>query len=320
MTEKDFLATCKMGCYEALSHLVALTALQILAPLKQHSLGPQAAGQAAGAGSPPRPEPHLNFITQLGTLRVLALEALTTRGRVFSYLAQLPHLRALSLAGSIDLSPDGLESLRSSCMPGLRSLRMLGCIWEGQRQDVDAWSLLACLPDTTPSLEELELGACKGITAKRLAGLLANIPPQSPQSQQQLHTGGSSGPRLSPTFFALIGQSPPPRPRFTPTGLKRLRYIRLYDSLVTPETALQEESALLCSNVHFLDLVDTSPGGLSFALVRHPDCFEVVPVLTGPDSRAAGRHDWRKHGVGYSKEALEEENGGDDDGYEALLH
>ncbi|GLI71642.1 hypothetical protein VaNZ11_016916 [Volvox africanus] len=369
MTEKDFLATCKMGCYEALSHLGSLTALQILASMKHHALGHQAAAQAAGAGgplgappgapadgAPPhplanagagavaggamgmgmgsaggagpsgsgrlRPEPHLNFITQLGALRILALEALTTRGRVFSYLAQLPHLRALSLAGSIDLSADGLESLRSSCMPGLRSLRMLGCIWDGVEQGVDAWSLLSCLPDTTPSLEELELGACTGITARRLAGLLVNLPPQSPQSQQQLHSG-SSGPRLSPIFFALIGQSPPPRPRFQPTGLKRLRYIRLYDSLVSPDTALEEESALLCSNLHFLDFVDTSPGGLSFVLARHPDCFEVVAVPTGPAAKAAGRHDWRQHGVGYSKEAaLEEEDGGDDDmtGHEEFLH
>ncbi|GLC76251.1 hypothetical protein PLESTF_001755600 [Pleodorina starrii] len=60
MTERDFLATCKMGCYEHLSRLTALTALHIMAPpppgppeplpWQQHQAPAAAAGRSCRTG------------------------------------------------------------------------------------------------------------------------------------------------------------------------------------------------------------------------------------------------------------------------------
>ncbi len=109
MSPHDFLATCKMGCYDALSGLAALTALHVTgaaaaAPGTQGAAGgPAAAAAAAGAGAEDaagaglgagpgaggfagalgmaggpgagpsgsmRREPHLNFIQNLESLQV----------------------------------------------------------------------------------------------------------------------------------------------------------------------------------------------------------------------------------------------------------
>jgi hypothetical protein len=58
MTKKDFQATCKMGCYEPLSGLTALTALHILAPTPAQQLQQPGPGGFPLPPLPPPPPPQ----------------------------------------------------------------------------------------------------------------------------------------------------------------------------------------------------------------------------------------------------------------------